>query len=83
MQQRFTQLTEYINIFSGDIAAMGVAVPDGPKIKAVKANTNKVEPTKELVTDKVEPVKNEVVRQNCLTAKGGQANGQYRQYTQV
>ena len=59
MQQRFTKLKGETNTLSGDSSVKNVTVPDAPKVKAVKPNSTKVKPTKEFVTDKVEPVKDE------------------------
>ena len=42
-----------------ETAVKNVTVPDAPKVEAVKPNSTKVEPTKEPLTDKVEPVKDE------------------------
>ena len=59
MQQRFTKLKDETNTFSWNSAVKNVTVPDAPKVEAVKPNSTKVEPTKEPVTDKIKPVKNE------------------------
>ena len=58
MQQRFTKLQEETNTFSGDFAIKNVTVPDATNVESINPNSNKVEPTKDSVTDKVEPVKN-------------------------
>ena len=46
MTQRFTKLKEKTNTISGDYAVKNVTVPHASKVKAVKPNSTKVEPTK-------------------------------------
>ena len=58
MQQRFAKLKKKTNTLSRDTAVKNFTVPNAPKVKAVKPNSNKVEPTKEPETDKDETEKN-------------------------
>ena len=58
--QRSNKLKEETNTLSGATDAKSVEVPDGPKVDAVKENTEKTK--QESVNDAVLPVKNEPVK---------------------
>lgn len=60
MKQLFNQLKEKTNTFSKITSANSFVVDNGSKIKAIKVNPNKLEPTTKPITNNVKLINNKV-----------------------